>query len=345
MFLLIIFLLGAVLISFTCSLMESVLLSISQTFAKINENSPQKGIRKICHQKQNIDKPLAAILSINTIANTIGAAGVGAQATAVFGQEYFGYASGVLTILILICSEIIPKNIGSNYAEKLAGLVGHLISFFMIISYPFIILTSLITGIIKNKNANPTTSREEISALASIGTKEGIFIEKENVIIQNLIKLKTIKVSSVMTPRVVVCLADQEMSLDEFLNNKDYLRFSRIPVYSQTEENITGYVFRQQIMEALALDRNQLKLKDLKREIIFAPNTKPLFSMWDDLLRKKEQIAVIVDEYGGVDGVITQEDIIETLLGFEILDEKDTVADMQAYAREKWEKKKNLKKS
>lgn len=334
--LLIFYFLSTLLISFTCSLMESVLLSTSPIFVKINENSPKKGVRKLCKCKNNIDKSLSAILSLNTIANTAGASMVGAQATSVLGSEALGIISALLTVLILVFSEILPKTLGTSYWERLAGIVGHLITTVAIITYPLVIMAQQLTRLLKKNDNGHTTSREEISALVNIGAEEGIFKANENAIIQNLMKLKNYKASDVMTPRVVVSTADEEMTLGEFLDNKNYLRFSRIPVYSENDENITGYVFRQQVMESLAEDHNTLKLKSLKRKILIVPNTKPVFSLWEDMLKKKEQIALVVDEYGGMDGIVTMEDIIETLLGIEILDEKDTVADMQQYARERW---------
>ena len=182
-----------------------------------------------------------------------------------------------------------------------------------------------------------STSREEISALTSIGAEEGLFSEREHKIIQNLLKLKDVDVEQIMTPRVVVAVADENLFLSDFLKNKDYLRFSRIPVYSENdEENITGYVFRQTVFEKLAEDKYDLRLKDIKRDIVVVPNTMELYSIWEELLNKKEHIALIVDEYGGMDGIITMEDVIETLLGLEITDEKDTITDMQKYARERW---------
>jgi len=261
---------------------------------------------------------------------------VGAQATSVLGSEALGIISALLTVLILVFSEILPKTLGTSYWERLAGIVGHLITTVAIITYPLVIMAQQLTRLLKKNDNGHTTSREEISALVNIGAEEGIFKANENAIIQNLMKLKNYKASDVMTPRVVVSTADEEMTLGEFLDNKNYLRFSRIPVYSENDENITGYVFRQQVMESLAEDHNTLKLKTLKRKILIVPNTKPVFSLWEDMLKKKEQIALVVDEYGGMDGIVTMEDIIETLLGIEILDEKDTVADMQQYARERW---------
>lgn len=287
-------------------------------------------------QKLNIDRPLSAILSLNTVAHTVGAAGVGAQAVKVFGDVYFGLVSAILTILILVLTEIIPKTIGARFSRELAMISAHIIKIMIIITYPLVIGSAYITRIISRRPAGHTTSREEISVLANIGVEEGIFGEKENKIIQNLIRLKKIKVTEIMTPRVVVTVADENMPLDEFLIGKEFLKFSRIPVYSDNEEHITGYVFRQNVFEKLAEDQIGLKLKDIKREIVIIPGSKPLFGVWETLLEKKEHIALVVDEYGGMDGIVTMEDIIETLLGFEIVDEKDTITDMQQYARERW---------
>ncbi|NLA25466.1 MAG: DUF21 domain-containing protein, partial [Bacteroidales bacterium] len=270
------------------------------------------------------------------VANTVGAAGVGAQVIKLYGDTWFGWASAGLTLLILIFSEIIPKTFGARYWRKIAIPIGTLIQIMVIISYPLVMLSSVITRLLSAKSKEQTTSREEISALANIGSEEGILGEKENKIIQNLIRLKTTKTFEIMTPRVVVSIADEKMKLEDFLKSKDYLRFSRIPVYSENDENITGYIFRQTVFEKLAEDIEGLTLADLKRNIIFVHDTKPLFSVWEQMLEAKEHIAVVVDEYGGFDGIVTMEDIIETLLGFEIVDEKDTITDMQQYARERW---------
>jgi len=315
------------------------LLSATPTFVKINENSPKKGVRLLARMKANVDKPLAAILSLNTIANTAGAAMVGAQASKVLGSDMLGVVSAILTVLILIFSEILPKTLGSNNWQKLAGPIGIIINAVYYITYPLVMMSQLLTRMLKSDDNTPTTSREEISALANIGTEEGIFREKENAIIQNLMKLKNLKVTDIMTPRVVVSSADENMTLGVFLDHKAYLRFSRIPIYSDNDENITGYVFRQKVMESLAEDHDSLKLRDLKHDIVIVPNTKHVYSLWEDLLKRKEQIALVVDEYGGMDGIVTMEDIVETILGFEIIDEKDTVADMQQFARERWKQR------
>jgi CBS domain containing-hemolysin-like protein len=326
----------ALTVSFLCSIMEAVLLSTPMSFLKVKEEEGLTRARHMIKLKLNIDRPLSAILSLNTVAHTVGAAGVGAQATKIFGEAYFGLVSAVLTILILVLTEIIPKTIGARFWRELAIGSGSIIRLMIILVYPLVYISSLITKVLSNNKNEQTTSREEISALANIGMEEGIFGDKENKIIQNLIRLKTIKTFEIMTPRVVVSVADENVLLTDFLKNKDFLRFSRIPIYSENKENITGYVFRQTIFEKLTENQNELKLRDIKREILFIPEKKPLFSVWELLLEKKEHIAVVVDEYGGMDGIVTMEDIIESLLGFEIVDEKDTITDMQQYARERW---------
>jgi CBS domain containing-hemolysin-like protein len=316
--------------------MESVLLSTPHSFLIVKDEEGHVWAHSFLSLKNNIDKPLAAILSLNTVAHTIGAAGVGVQAVKVFGDASFGIVSVILTILILVITEIIPKTIGARYWRSLAKFSAFTINSIIIITYPLVLLSSFVTKIFSKGGQEQSTSREEIAAVATIGADEGIVSEKEHKIIHNILKLKNVKVTEIMTPRVVAATADENMSLSDFLKNKNYLKFSRIPVYSDNEENITGYVFRQKVFEKLAEDKHHLKLKDVKREILMAPNTTVLFSLWEELLDQKEHIALIVDEYGGMDGIVTMEDIIETLLGLEILDEKDTISDMQKFARERW---------
>lgn len=336
---LLLYLFLALFVSFLCSIMEAVLLSTPQSFLLVKQDQGNTWAKSLLNMKVNIDKPLSAILSLNTVAHTIGAAGVGAQAVKVFGESYFGLVSAVLTILILVLTEIIPKTIGARYWKSLSKVANYTIKIMIIATYPLVFLSSFITRIFNKENNGQSTSREEIAALATIGTDEGLFSDKENKIIQNILKLKNVKVTDIMTPRVVVAIADQELTLQDFLNNKDYLKYSRIPVYSENDENITGYVFRQKVFENLAEDKHNLQLKEIKRDILVAPDNMVLFALWEKLLERKEHIALIVDEYGGMDGIVTMEDIIETLLGLEIVDEKDTVTDMQKFARDRWETK------
>ena len=336
MTLLFVYLFLALVISFLCSILESVLLSTPQSYLMVKQEKGLKWADIFIHHKSFIDKPLSAILSMNTVAHTIGAAGVGAQAVKVFGDAYFGLVSAILTLLILVVTEIIPKTIGARYWRRLSKFTSYSINIFIFITYPLVIMSAAITKVFSRNSNEQTTSREEIAALASIGADEGVFTEKEHKIIQNILKLKNVKVREIMTPRVVVAMADENLPLSEFLNNKEYLKFSRIPLYSGNEENITGYVIRQKVFEKLAEDKHDLKLKDIIRKIVAVSNNTVLFSLWEKLLEEKEHIALIVDEYGGVDGIVTMEDIIETLLGLEIVDEKDTITDMQKYARERW---------
>lgn len=337
--LLLVYLFIALVVSFLCSIMEAVLLSVPISFLRSKSKMGDKNATAMIVLKEDIDKPLSAILSLNTVAHTVGAAGVGAQATVVFGEAYFGVVSAVLTILILIVTEIIPKTLGANYSRELIGITSKMIKASIFIVYPLVWLSSKLTKMLSRDKSEFTTSREEISVLASIGTQEGVFAAKENKIIQNLIKLKSLKVNSVMTPRIVVVAANQEMTLQEFLKNKELLHFSRIPIYRDNKDNITGYVLRELVFEKLAEDQFDLKLKDIKRDIIVFSKDITLFDAWEELLRKKIHISLVVDQYGGMAGVTTLEDIIETLLGFEIVDEKDKVDDMQQYAVKRWEEK------
>lgn len=327
----------ALIISFLCSIMESVLLSTPQSFVLVEKVKGKVWAIRFADYKQNVDKPLSAILSLNTVAHTIGAAGVGAQAVKVFGETYFGIVSVILTLLILIFTEIIPKTLGANNWRKLAPFTSHTIRIMVIITYPLVWLTTLISKLISNRKKELSTSREEISVLAGIGADEGIFSEKVSKIIQNVLRLKDIRVKEIMTPRVVVARADENMLLPDFLEDKEYLKFSRIPIYESSADQITGYVFRQSVFEELAEDHDKMTLKDLKREIQVVSSNMTLFAVWEILLQEKEHLALIVDEYGGMDGIVTMEDIIESLLGLEIVDEKDTVTDMQQLAKERWE--------
>ncbi|MEX0980758.1 MAG: CNNM domain-containing protein [Bacteroidales bacterium] len=337
--LLIIYLLIALLISFLCSIMESVLLSTPASYLYVKKEQGNRTANRMILMKIKIDRPLSAILSLNTIAHTVGAAGVGAQAVKVFGEVYFGVISAVLTLMILIFSEIIPKTIGARFWRQLALFVGQAIQVTIILTYPLVIISALFTKLLSKKGAEKTTSREELSVLARIGREEGVFGEKENKIIQNILRLRTLKVREIMTPRVVVSAADENMLLKEFPKVSAFLHFSRIPVYHEILDNITGYVFRQTVFEKLSEKGATLKLKDIKRDILITYQSRPIFSVWEELLERKEHIAVVVDDFGGLQGIVTMEDIIETLLGFEILDETDAVTDMQEYARDRWRKR------
>lgn len=339
MTLLLLYLFLALFISFLCSIAEAVLLSVPYTYLKARSEKGAASAGEMLRMKIHVDKPLSAILSLNTVAHTVGAAGVGAQAVHVFGDAYFGIVSAVMTFLILVLTEILPKTLGANFSKELSGAVARMLQIMILVSYPLVIGSSYLTKLLSRRKKGHSTSREELSAMANMGVEQGIVSDKENKIIQNLIRLKSIRVSDIMTPRVVVVIAGENMSVREFLAHKDFLHFSRIPVYHENRDNITGYVFREQVFEKLAEDRFDLHLKDLKRDIVTLPESTTLFAAWEILLKNKEHISLIVDEYGGMEGIVTLEDIIETLLGIEIVDEKDTVVDMQHYAMERWKSK------
>jgi len=316
--------------------MEAVLLSLPISYLKSKSENGDKRVLLMIKFKEDVDKPLSAILSLNTVAHTVGAAGVGAQAIEVFGESYFGVVSAVLTILILVFTEIIPKTLGANYNRSLLVTTSKLIQITIFVTYPLVWVSSIITKLISKKHTEPTTSREEISALASIGVKEGIFKSKENVIIQNIIKLKSMKMEEIMTPRIVVETADENMTLHEFYEQKDKFHFSRIPVYKEEKDMVSGYVMRQMVFEKLVEEQKDLKLKDIKRDLLQFPKQTTLFDAWEIMIHKKEHISVIQGVYGGIIGLVTFEDILESLLGVEIVDETDMAVDMQQYALKKW---------
>lgn len=335
-----IYLLLALTVSFLCSIVETVLLSAPVSYLNMKEKEGIKSAKRFIKLKKNIDRPISAILSLNTIAHTIGAAGVGAQAIKVFGEAYFGLISAGLTLLILAFSEILPKSLGAHYWRSLLPFSANLIQGMVYLTYPIVIVSEQFTRFIAGNSKEETSvSREEVAAMVDMGTEEGTFKNTENKIIQNLIKLRSFKVEDVMTPRVVVATASEDLTLEEFYKNKNYLHYSRIPVYSEQSENITGFVFRQDIMENLASDNFGKKLKEIKKQIVVVPNIQPLTVLWEKLLTEKAHIALVVDEYGGFEGIVTLEDIIETILGLEIIDERDMVADMQQYARERWKER------
>lgn len=332
----------AIAISFICSIMEAVMLSISMSFIETKDREKPGSTKLLRKYKNNIDKPISAILSLNTVAHTIGAAGVGAQATKLWGDEVFGITSAILTLAILVLSEILPKVIGATYWRQLAILASHIIRVMIIITYPLVFLSEIMTKLLFKTKPNNNTSREEISVLADIGQKEGILKEKENNIIQNLINLNDIDVKDAMTPRSVVVAADEDMTLLEFIKIKKYATFTRIPIYKETLDDISGYILRPVVYENIVKGQGDMKLSQIRREFIVVYNNISLSTLWERLLIKKEHIALVTDQYGGVDGLITMEDIIESILGLEIVDERDSFDDMQQLARDKWAKKQEI---
>lgn len=334
--LLIFYLVLAIGVSFLCSILEAVLLSISPSFVAVTEkNSPKTG-QLLKELKKDIDRPLSAILTLNTIAHTVGAAGVGAQAQVVFGNAYVSITSAVLTLAILIFSEIIPKTLGANYWKALSGFAARTIKLLIYITYPLVLLSQWITRWLSSEENQPSVSREEFSAMAELGFEEGIFEEGESNIFKNLIRFRSLRVQDIMTPRIVVVKFQEDQTIDQILKEKDELRVSRMPVFGENEEDITGYVLKNDLYYNLSEGNGEKTLKEIKREVLILPETISLKTLFERLLEKQEHIAVVVDEYGGFSGVVTMEDVVETLFGMEIVDEIDAIEDMQKLARQKW---------
>ena len=329
----------ALFVSFLCSVLEAVLLSTPASFITMKETEGAKGAKLLKKLKNNIDRPISAILSLNTVAHTVGASGVGAEAVKVFGEEYFGIISFILTLLILVLSEIIPKTIGARYWRTLAVPSASVVQFMIFLTYPLVLLSEFITKIFSSGKQH-SVSREEVSAMAKVGAEEGVLKVEENKMIQNMLKLSNVKVEQIMTPSVVVECADENLTMREFYSDKNFRNYSRIPLFVDDDDYIIGYVLRQTVLENLADDKFEKKLSEISRPILSFPESASVSAVWEKMLAKKEHISVVIDEYGCFRGIVTMEDIIETVLGFEIVDENDKVEDMQKLARDKWAKMK-----
>lgn len=337
---LLLFLFGALLISFLCSILEATLMSTPLSFITMKEEEGYKPAAKFKKFKQESARPIAAILSLNTIANTIGAAGVGAQATEVFGSQWFGLVSAVTTLLILVFSEIIPKTIGSNGWKRLMGFATSCISVLVVIMYPLVIAAEWITKLVSPKDQEDISiSREEVSAMANVAEEAEELDEEENAIIQNIINLDEFTAQDVMTPRVVSALASESMTVKDLCRQKKYRPYSRIPVYTDSDDYITGYILRSDAVQLMADDKFEQRLGTIRRDISLYNQDTPVDEIWDKMRENNEQICCIIDDYGAFQGILTLEDLLETILGSEIVDENDSVTDMQQLARERWQKR------
>jgi len=336
MYLLFFYLALAIGVSFMCSVLEAILLSVSHSYIAIMERKGTLTGKLLHRYKEDIDRPLSAILSLNTIAHTVGAAGVGAQAQVVFGETYVAITSAVLTFLILTLSEIIPKTIGATYWRSLAPFAARTLRVLMFLMYPLVLLSQAITRLLSNEKNIPSFSREEFGALADLGVEEGVFEEEESRIFKNLIRFNSLRVKDIMTPRTVVVGFDETLTVEDVSDNVERLHFSRLPVYGKERDEVTGYVLKNDLLLMMARDEKSKQLKELKRDILIVPEMMPLQDFFERLMKKQEHIAIVVDEYGGFAGVVTMEDLVETLLGMEIIDEVDNIEDMQKMARKKW---------
>ena len=343
--------------SFLCSILEAVLLSITPTFLNVKKQEGKVYAEELENLKKDVDKPLIAILTLNTIAHTVGAILVGVQAKvayselygsttrSVFGIEFtedlmVGVVSTIMTILILVASEIIPKTIGATYWKKLSNFTAKALKvmvFFMKWTGLLWIL-QLFTKLIGKKGGHGSVlSREDFTVMADIAEEEGVFQESESKVIRNLLTFDKIEAKDIMTPLTVMKTASADISIQEFFDNNRPFRFSRIPIFKDRSDNITGFFLKDELLEAIINKKGSETLETIQREILVTERTKPIPELFEQFLEKKEHISLVVDEYGSVSGLITMEDVIETLLGLEIMDESDHVEDLQVLARKNWE--------
>jgi len=339
MLLLITYVLIALIFSFLCSIAEAVLLSVTTAHIAVLEKEQKKVGSILKTLKTDINKPLSAILTLNTIAHTTGAVGAGAQAAIVFGSAYVGVASAILTLLILFLSEIIPKTIGASNWRKLAPATAIGLKFITWLLFPFVWISEKITRGMVHESTLTGFSRDEFSAMAELSAEEGQIADDESTILRNLLLLRETNIQSVMTPRTVVfCLSDN-LLVEEFFHKYDQTSFSRILVHSGDQEDINGFVIRRDLLLAQARGNFKNKLKKYRRDVAALLNTVSLSHAFSEMLRQRAQIMLVVDEYGTVKGIVTMEDLFETLLGLEIIDEYDKTEDMQKLARQNWQKK------
>ncbi len=337
MTLLIFYLLLALLVSCFCSISEAVLLSVRPSYVAALKSKGSASAPILQNLIDNLDRPLAAILTANTIAHTVGAAGVGAQAAALFGDEYLGLISAILTFLILVLSEIIPKTIGANYWQQLAPPFSHLIQWLTILLAPFVWMSEKLTRLLSASGSNGNFSRAEMKAMAEIGAKEGLLEQKDVKIVANLMRLSKVNVRHIMTPRPVIFALPADLTVKDFFANHLDEPFSRIPLFGDNRDDMLGYVLRSDILIAQAHDQFDKTLSDLKRDFLMVPDTLTISETFDLLMHEKTHIVLVVDEYGTVQGLVTQEDVVETLIGLEITDESDRVEDMQKVAHKRWQ--------
>lgn len=336
----------SIIFSFLCSILEAVLLCITPTFITIKKQEGKAYATTLENLKSDIDRPLIAILTVNTIAHTVGAILVGVQAETLdykvsfLGFNIVGIVSALMTILILVVSEIIPKTIGATYWKQLANFTSKALTLLIFpLKWTGILwLLKLTTKLIGGKKIHGSIlSREEFQTMTDIAEEEGVFKENESAIIKNLLTFKEVHAKDVMTPRTVMVTADSDTTIQTFFEEHPKLRFSRIPIYKETADSISGFILKDELLEAIINGKGNEKLITLQREILVTHRTLPIPELFEIFISKREHIALVVDEYGTTSGLVSMEDVIETLLGLEIMDESDNVADLQLLARKSWE--------
>ena len=323
-------------VSFLCSLLEATLLSMTPTYMATLESDRPRVYRLWKQFKSDIDKPLAAILSLNTIAHTVGAAGAGAQAVKLFGDVYFGVISAVLTLLILVFSEIIPKTLGARYWAQLAPACAYLLQWVQWSMYPLVVAAKTMTGWLAPAMEGPTLSRDDITVLTALGRREGIIDDSEAKALDAMLAFRSLSVRDVMTPLTVMSTLPAGDSVEQVLSEHPELKFSRIPIYDKTSDDLIGFVRKDEIYRQIALGRPATTLFELKRDLLCVLESKPLPDMLERLVAARITMALVINEYGDPLGLVTMEDLFETMIGMEIVDESDSHIDMQERARELW---------
>jgi len=335
MTLLFIYLTIAIGVSFICSILEAVLLSITPShIEKTLTENPRAG-KQLTHIKEHLDKSLSSILILNTFAHTMGAAGVGAQALIVFGPKWETLIAILLTLVILFFSEIIPKTLGATYWQKLAIPSSYLIQWLVRLVYPLVWISTRLTKLFSANKGNEIT-REEIIALASLGHKGGTLIQQENKYLSNMLRLREIRTEEILTPRTVVHMFEEATTVSEALQDPRTREFTRLPIYHDTPDDITGKVIKHHLYEAERNGNGDMPLSDCAKKIYRVSEKLPVQQLLDLFIKKRAHLFLVEDEYGQTAGIVTLEDAIETLLGREILDESDEIEDMQELAKNKY---------
>lgn len=330
----------ALIVSFLCSIAEAVLLSVTPSYIESERHRHPIRATLLKRLKQDdVDQSLAAILTLNTIAHTAGAIGAGAKAAVVFGSAWFGLFSVVMTLLILYFSEIVPKTIGAVYWTRLAGPVAYFVRGLIALLYPLVWISERLTKVIAHGKTVHIFSREELLAMARIGEQSGHINTKESRIIQNLFRFNVLFTGDIMTPRTVLSVLPEGQKIKDAIDFLTTTQFSRIPLYKEDIDDITGFVLRDDVLLKNSQGQGDELLATLKRSIHVVPNTMPLSMLFDCLLEQRQHIAIVVNEYGGTEGLVTIEDLVETLIGAEITDELDKVEDMRTLARRLWKER------
>ncbi len=344
MTLLVSFFLVSIVFSFLCSLWEAALLSITPTFAEVKNQEGTALGRHLLDFKSNIDRPLAAILTLNTIAHTAGAIGVGAQASIIWADAHplvTGLAVPVImTLAILLFSEIVPKTLGATYWKELAPFTVASLTIVIVMLAPLVWLCQGLTGLLKSNTEGSIFSRSDFLAMTEIGAREGVFEEVESEMIANLIRFESVCAEDIMTPRTVVIAAPEEQTIEAFVQENDPLRVSRVPTYQNgSKDDVTGFVLKSDLLTSIIEGRGDQPVSSLRRDIMIVKESFPLPELFNRLVSRREHIAAVLDDFGGMAGLVTMEDAIETMLGQEILDESDNEADMRIRARQEWERR------